>query len=515
MNVTRQEQGMVSSESHSPAPAADLNSPEGLAALRHSCTHVMAQAVQELFPGTKITIGPAIEEGFYYDFDSEHRFTDEDLPKIEKRMRQIAEGNHAFRGEVVSPDASKAYWQKRGEPYKVEILEGLEGQTVTHYTHDTFTDLCRGGHVENTRSIRHFRLLSVAGAYWRGDERNKMLQRIYGTAFPSKDQLDAHLKRLEEAKRRDHRKLGAELDLFSIHEEVGGGLISWHPKGAVLRFQIETYLRGLLDADGYQFVYTPHVASEKLYARSGHLENYADLMYGPMEIEGNPFRAKPMNCPNHIMIYKTRLHSYRELPLRLAEFGTVYRFEKSGVLHGLLRVRGFTQDDAHIFCRMDQIGPEITKLLRLAKRVYQDFGFPEIKSFLSTQPPKSAGVPELWAQAETMLKAALDSEGFRYEVDPGGGAFYGPKIDLKIKDAIGREWQLCTIQLDFTLPRKFDAKYRNDKSGEDFVVMIHRAILGSFERFLGVLIEHYAGHFPLWLAPVQVKVLTVATEVEA
>ncbi|MCX5788294.1 MAG: threonine--tRNA ligase [Elusimicrobia bacterium] len=322
-------------------------------------------------------------------------------------------------------------------------------------------------------------------------------------------------RRREEQERRDHRKLGSELDLFSIHEEIGGGLISWHPKGAVLRFQIETYLRGLLDDDGYQFVYTPHVASEKLYERSGHLENYADLMYGAMDIEGNPFRAKPMNCPNHIMIYKTHLHSYRELPIRLAEFGTVYRFEKSGVLHGLLRVRGFTQDDAHIFCRMDQIQEEITKLLRLASRVYKDFGFAKIKSFLSTKPPQSAGDPALWAEAEKMLRAALDAEGFRYEVDEGGGAFYGPKIDLKIEDAIGREWQLCTVQLDFTLPRKFDATYRNDKGGEDQVVMIHRAILGSFERFVGVLIEHYAGNFPLWLAPVQVKVLTVNTEVEA
>jgi len=489
----------------------DKNSIEYLNALRHSCAHVMAQAVQELYPGTKITIGPAIADGFYYDFDSEHKFTDEDLPKIEKRMLEIAEGNHDFSGQEVSKEESRDYWQKRNEPFKIEILEELTGK-ITHYTHDTFTDLCRGGHLDNTREIRYFKLMSVAGAYWRGDETKPMLQRLYGTAWPDKKQLKGYLQRLEEAKKRDHRKLGTELDLFSIHEKVGAGLVHWHPKGAVLRYQIECYLRNLLEKGGYQFVITPHIASEEIYKTSGHLDNYSEMMYGAMDIEGNPFRAKPMNCPNHIMIFKSRLHSYRDLPIRFAEFGTVYRFEKSGVLHGLLRVRGLTQDDAHVFCRVDQIESEISALLGLAKRVYEDFGFKELQVYLSTEPPKSAGEPGLWAQAEKMLHSALKEQKISYEIDEGGGAFYGPKIDLKVKDAIGREWQVATIQLDFTLPRKFGVKMRTSDGGEDYVVMIHRAIIGTFERFIGVLIEHYAGRFPLWLAPVQIKVLTVNSE---
>ena len=481
---------------------------EALDALRHSCAHVMAQVVQEFFPGTKITIGPPIENGFYYDFDSEHRFTEEDLARIEARMLEIARGDHAFRGEVVSKDASRDYWAKRGEKYKVELLEGLTG-TVTHYTHDTFTDLCRGGHMADTSCIRHIKLLSVAGAYWRGDEKREMLQRIYGTAFFSKDELKAYLKQLEEAKKRDHRRIGEDLGLFSIHQMVGAGLVHWHPKGTALRRAIEEYLRSKLEGGGYSFVMTPHVSSEELYKTSGHLQNYSDLMYGAMDIEGNPFRAKPMNCPNHIMIFKAKLHSYRELPIRYAEYGTVYRFERSGVLHGLMRVRGFTQDDAHIFCRVDQITSEISDLLALAKTVYGDFGFSDLTCYLSTRPEKSSGEAELWDRAIVMLREALGGSGLKFEVDEGGGAFYGPKIDLKVRDAIGREWQVATIQLDFVLPRKFGVKYRDSSGGEEFVVMIHRAILGSFERFIGVLIEHYGGKFPLWLAPVQVKVLSL------
>jgi threonyl-tRNA synthetase len=491
--------------------AEDRNSREYLDHLRHSCTHVMAQAVQELFPGTKITIGPPVENGFYYDFDSEHHFAVEDLPKIEKRMKEIIKGNHDFNMEVVDPEKSRQYWSQRDEPYKVEILAGIT-ETVSHCTHDTFTDLCRGGHVKNTRELRNFKLLSVAGAYWRGDEKNKMLQRIYGTAFPEKQQLKDYLKQLEEAKKRDHRKLGQDLELFSIVDKVGAGLVHWHPKGARLRRTIEGYLQDQLDRSGYEQVYTPHVASEELYKTSGHLDNYSDLMYGAMDIEGNPFRAKPMNCPNHIMIFKSRLHSYRELPIRYAEFGTVYRFERSGVLHGLMRVRGFTQDDAHIFCTPEQIGAEMKDLIALAKKVYGDFGFTDIKSYLSTRPEKSTGDEALWKNAEGKLEEALKINDIPFELDAGGGAFYGPKIDLKVRDAIGREWQMATIQLDFNLPQKFDVQFRDSEGGREHVVMIHRAILGSFERFIGVLIEHYAGRFPLWLAPVQVKILTLSED---
>ncbi len=485
------------------------NGKPSLDALRHSCAHLMAQAVQELFPGTLITIGPAIENGFYYDFDSPHRFTEEDLPKIENRMFEVAKGNHAFAGREVSYEESKVYWEGRKEKYKLELLESFKDQRLTHYTHDTFTDLCRGGHLENTRDIRFFKLLSVAGAYWRGDEKNPMLQRIYGTAWLSREDLAGHLKMLAEAKLRDHRKLGTELDLFSVHDEVGAGLIHWHPKGAKIRRLIEAYLGDLLESQGYQFVATPHISSEEIYKVSGHLENYKDLMYAPMEIEDRPFRAKPMNCPNHIMIFRSRLHSYRELPVRFAEFGTVYRFEKSGVLHGLLRVRGFTQDDAHIFCRPDQIQEELAALLALVRRIYGDFGFDKITGYLATRPESVIGEKELWDKAEDGCRTALASSGLPSEVDTGGGAFYGPKIDVKIKDAIGREWQLATIQLDFNLPRRFKATYRAAEGGTEHVVMIHRAILGSFERFFGILIEHYAGKFPLWLAPVQVKILTL------
>jgi threonyl-tRNA synthetase len=491
---------------------AQTQAPEYLAQLRHSCAHLMAQAVQELYPGTKIAIGPAIENGFYYDFDSPHHFTVEDLPKIEARMLEVAKGNHAFKGQNVTKQESVAYWQKRNERYKLELLEGLQDGQITHYSHDTFTDLCRGNHLETTEGIRHIKLTHVSGAYWRGNENNPMLQRIYGTAWGTKEELDAYLKQLEEAKKRDHRKLGQELGLFSVHEEVGAGLIFWHPKGAAIRYEIEQYIRGLLKEQDYDFVYTPHIASEQLYKVSGHLENYKDLMYGAMDIEGQPFRAKPMNCPGHIMIYKTGLHSYRELPIRLAEYGTVYRFERSGVLHGLLRVRGFTQDDAHIFCTPDHIQDEVSKLIQLATRMYKDFGFDKVLVFLSTRPEKYTGELDLWEKAESGLKNALNHANVPFEIEEGGGAFYGPKIDLKVKDAIGREWQLCTIQLDFNLPRRFGATYRSSEGKDEHVVMIHRALIGSFERFTGVLIEHYAGLFPLWLAPVQASVLTLTDE---
>ncbi|OGR95825.1 MAG: threonine--tRNA ligase [Elusimicrobia bacterium RIFCSPLOWO2_01_FULL_64_13] len=478
--------------------------------LRHSTTHVMAQAVQELFPGTKLTIGPPIEDGFYYDFDSPHRFAPEDLEKIEARMREISAGNHQFVMSAHSSDEARRFWGERGENYKVEIIDDLNEPTVTYCSHGAFTDLCRGNHLESTRDIRHFKLLKVAGAYWRGDEKRAQLQRIYGTAWPTKEELEGYLARLEEAKKRDHRDLGQKLDLFSIqHETAGPGLVFWHPKGTVIRTQIENLLKDTLSREGYDFVVTPHVARLDLWKTSGHWDYYRQNMFTPMEIENQPFVVKPMNCPGHILIYKSRLHSYRELPLRYAEFGTVYRYERSGVMHGLLRVRGFTQDDAHIFCRMDQMEEECSNLLRLTLQVLKIFGFNDVRIMLSTRPERFSGTPEGWDLAEGALRNALKSQGLSYEVDPGEGVFYGPKVDLKIRDSLNREWQCSTIQVDFNLPQKFDVTYRDASSRDSHCVMIHRALLGSLERFIGILIEHYGGAFPVWLAPVQAKVLTI------
>ncbi len=478
--------------------------------LRHSTTHVMAQAVQHLFSGTKLTIGPPIDDGFYYDFESEHHFTPEDLEQIERKMHQIVDGNHAF---VMSTHDSKEavdFWRERGEKFKVEMIQDLNAPTVTYCSHDTFVDLCRGHHVDSTKDIRHFKLLKIAGSYWRGDEKRERLQRIYGTVWPSKKELDDYLKKLEEAKKRDHRDLGQRLDLFSIqHEEAGPGLIFWHPKGAMVRNIIENYLKETLSKEGYDFVNTPHIARLDLWKTSGHWNYYRENMFTPMEIENQPFMLKPMNCPGHILIYKAHLHSYRELPIRLAEFGTVYRFERSGVMHGLMRVRGFTQDDAHIFCTIDQIEEECKHLLKLTLQILQAFGFQDFDIKLSTRPEKFTGTPEAWDKAEGALRDALTKMELKYEVDPGEGVFYGPKIDLKIKDCLGREWQCSTVQVDFNLPEKFDVKYRDSTGKDENCVMIHRALLGSLERFMGVLIEHYAGAFPLWLAPVQAKVLTI------
>ncbi|MBI2070086.1 MAG: threonine--tRNA ligase [Elusimicrobia bacterium] len=486
---------------------------EALHRLRHSCAHVMAQAVQELFPGTKLAIGPTIEDGFYYDFDSPHRFTPEDLSRIEERMRQVAKGNHAFVRSEKSKEEALRFFHERQERYKIEIIEGLgPGEPVSFFQHDSFIDLCRGPHLEKTGELKHFKLLNVSGAYWRGDEKNTMLQRVYGTAWPTKEELETHLKRLEEAKKRDHRKLGVELGLFSVHEEIGGGLIHWHPKGASIRMMIEDLWRKEHLKNGYHLVYTPHIASEEIYKISGHLEAYSELMYGAMDVEGRPFRAKPMNCPGHIMIYKSGLHSYRELPLRYAELGTVYRFEKSGVLHGLLRVRGFTIDDAHIFLTLDGLEEELKNVLSLARRYLGMFGFNDLNIMLSTRPEKYVGSEENWEKATAALKASLDHQGLPYEIDEGGGAFYGPKIDVKVKDSLGRLWQCSTVQLDFNLPQRFKVTYRASDSKDHNVVMIHRALLGSLERFFGVLIEHYGGAFPLWLAPVQVKFVSVGDD---
>ncbi len=495
------------------AKAESPSSKQSLDALRHSCAHVMAQAVQELFPGTKITIGPAIDNGFYYDFDSPHRFTEEDFPAIEKRMRQIAEGNHPFVGKEISPEESRKYWKSRGEPYKVEILDGLKGQTITHYTHGTFTDLCRGGHCENTRAIRHFKLLSVAGAYWRGDEKNPMLQRLYGTAWPSKQELDAYLKMLDEAKARDHRKLGAALDLFSVQDLAGPGLIFWHPKGARMRLIMEDWLKAEALRRGYDLVNTPHIANVELWNTSGHRSFYKDNMFSEIEVEKADYQLKPMNCPFHILIYKNRLRSYRDLPLRLAELGTVYRYERSGVLHGLLRVRGFTQDDAHIFCAPEQIEAEVDGCVDFALEVFKTFGFSkyvmEVSTWDAAKPGDYSGAAEDWERAQKALESVLSKRGIEYSLIKGEAAFYGPKIDVKLIDAIGRPWQLSTVQFDFNLPQKFGLEYVAADGSRQRPLMVHRALYGSIERFFGILIEHYAGNFPLWLAPLQVKVMSL------
>ncbi|MDE1976134.1 MAG: threonine--tRNA ligase [Elusimicrobia bacterium] len=498
------------------AKAESPASQQSLDALRHSCAHVMAQAVQELFPGTKITIGPAIDNGFYYDFDSPHRFTEEDFPAIEKRMRQIAEGNHPFVGKEISPEESRKYWESRGEPYKVEILDGLKGQTITHYTHGTFTDLCRGGHCENTRAIRHFKLLSVAGAYWRGDEKNPMLQRLYGTAWPSKQELDAYLKMLDEAKARDHRKLGAALDLFSVQDLAGPGLIFWHPKGARMRLIMEDWLKTEALRRGYDLVNTPHIANVELWNTSGHRSFYKDNMFSEIEVEKADYQLKPMNCPFHILIYKNRLRSYRDLPLRLAELGTVYRYERSGVLHGLLRVRGFTQDDAHIFCAPEQIEAEVDGCVDFALEVFKTFGFSryvmEVSTWDAAKPGDYSGAAEDWERAQKALESVLSKRGIEYSLIKGEAAFYGPKIDVKLIDAIGRPWQLSTVQFDFNLPQKFGLEYVAADGSHRRPLMVHRALYGSIERFFGILIEHYAGSFPLWLAPLQVKVMSLTDE---
>jgi len=482
---------------------------EELETLRHSASHIMAQAVRDLFPGTKLAIGPAIEDGFYYDFDTPKPFVPEDLPKIEEWMRQIAAGGHKFIRTEVSKKYAAEYFRKAEEPYKIELLNDIADGTITFYKHDNFTDLCRGPHVGSTGEVKHFKLLSIAGAYWRGSEKNKMLQRIYGTAFFTKDELDGHIKKLEEMKRRDHRILGRELDLFSIHEEAGPGLIFWHPKGALMRKIIEDFWKDEHLKNGYQLLNTPHIARLDIWKTSGHWNFYRENMYSPMEIDGQEYLVKPMNCPFHIMVYKSHLRSYRNLPIRYAELGTVYRYEKSGVLHGLMRVRGFTQDDAHIYCRVDQLEGEIVNVIKFVIFVLKTFGFSEYEIFLSTRPEKYTGEIEMWDKATDALKKAVEHMGLNYEIDPGEGVFYGPKIDIKIKDCFGRSWQCSTIQVDFNLPSAFKMEYIGEDGKPAQPVMIHRALMGSLERFFGVLIEHYGGAFPLWLAPVQVRILTI------
>ncbi len=475
--------------------------------LRHTAAHVLAYAVQDLFPDAKPTIGPAIENGFYYDFDRAEPFTPEDLVRLEGRMREIVAAGYEMSGERTTREG--AIERFAGNPYKIELARDIpEGEPITLYTIGAFTDLCRGGHAKSTADIGALKLTSVAGAYWRGDEHNPMLQRIYGTAWHTQAELDAYLLQLEEAAKRDHRKLGAELGLFSIEEDAGGGLVFWHPKGTIVRGLIENFIREGLAQRGYQQVVTPHIVHEKLYEISGHLENYAHGMFGPIEVEGQRFRLKPMNCPGHILIYRSEGRSYRDLPLRYAEFGTVYRFERSGTLHGLTRVRGFTQDDAHIFCTPEQLQSEFEQTADEAIRLISAFGFERVEYFLSTREAHvrvaSDGV------AEDAIRKALESRGLPYEVDAGGGAFYGPKLDINVHDAIGRKWQLGTVQVDFNLPLRFDLEYRGSDGLDHAPVMIHRALAGALERFVGVLIEHCGGAFPAWLAPVQAVVTPIS-----
>lgn len=488
---------------------------KNLSILRHSTSHLMAAAVLELFPETKVAIGPSIEEGFYYDFDRKEPFTVEDLSKIEEKMHELAKKDDVFICKLVKKADAIKLFEEKGEKYKKELAEAIADDTVTFYQSGNFTDLCRGPHIKSTGEIKYFKLLSVAGAYWRGDSSREQLQRIYGTAFFTKQELDEYLKKLEEAAKRDHRKLGKELDLFSINDAVGGGLILWHPKGALLRNTIENQWKQFHLNNGYDLLCTPHIASEELFAISGHLQTYSENMYASMEIEGKPYRVKPMNCPMHLMIYKTKLHSYRELPIRYAELGTVYRYEKSGVLHGLMRVRGFTQDDGHVIVQPKLLEEEVLTVFKMAIDCLKMFGFNEYKIYLATRPEKKyVGSVDKWHDAEKSLENALKKTGYDYEIDAGGGAFYGPKIDIKIKDAIGRLWQCSTIQFDFNLPERFDIYYIDKEGKKVRPYMIHRALMGSFERFIGVLLEHYAGALPIWLSPVQVSILNISYEQE-
>ncbi|MBA7691914.1 Threonine--tRNA ligase 1 [subsurface metagenome] len=476
--------------------------------MRHSAAHIMAEAVQSIFSDTKFGIGPAIENGFYYDFELPRSLTTDDLPLIEARMEEIIAQNEPFVREEVSKNKARRLFA--AQPYKLELIDELPDAKVSLYRQGSFVDLCRGPHVGATGEIKAFRLVSIAGAYWRGDEHRPMLQRIYGVAFNTKEALAGYLQRIEEAAKHDHRKLGRELDLFSIHEEAGPGLVYWHPKGAVIRRVIEDFWRDEHIKRGYDIVYTPHIAKLNLWKTSGHWEFYRDYLYSPVEVEGQEYIIKPMNCIGHILIYKTRRHSYRELPLRYAEMGTVYRYERSGVLHGLARVRGFTQDDAHIFCRPDQLEDEIAGVLDLARFMVDTFGFSDYQMLLSTRPEKYAGTIQMWDEATETLRRALTRLKLPYNIDPGEGVFYGPKIDIKFKDVLGRGWQGPTIQVDFNLPQRFNVTYTGDDGQEHLVVMVHRTVLGSMERFLASLIEHYGGAFPVWLAPVQVVLVPVS-----
>ncbi|MDF0650234.1 MAG: threonine--tRNA ligase [Nitrospira sp. LK265] len=487
-----------------------FDSSEGREVYRHSSTHIMAQAVKELFPAAQLTIGPALEDSFYYDFAFERPFTPEDLERIEERAAEIIKRNLTITRQEFSKQDAIDFFKARGEHYKVELIQGFpDGEPITVYTQGDFVDLCRGPHLPTTGSVGAIKLLNTAGAYWRGDERNPMLQRIYGTSFPTRAEVDAYLARLEEIKRRDHRKVGKELDLISIQDEIGPGLVLWHPKGAAVRLLIENFWREQHIRDGYQLVYSPHTARLDLWKTSGHLDYYRENMFPSMKLEGSEYQLKPMNCPYHIMIYQSHLRSYRDLPIRYGELGTVYRYERTGVLHGLMRVRGFTQDDAHLFCRPDQMEQEVSRVLDFTFFVLRTFGFHQFEVFLSTRPKESVGGDEHWTLATSALEAALKSRNISFHLDPGGGAFYGPKIDIKIKDALGRSWQCSTVQVDFNNPERFELSYIGEDGKAHRPIMIHRALMGSIERFFGILIEHYGGAFPTWLAPVQAVVMNI------
>lgn len=489
------------------------NRDEAVEILRHSTSHLMALSVMKLFPDVKLGIGPATSDGFYYDFSTTHRFTEEDLEKIEGKMRELRAQDLAYEPSIISKDEALSFFREKKEELKAELIEDREREVLSCYRLEELVDFCLGPHVRSTGRLGAFKLLSVAGSYWKGDENREQLQRIYGTAFPTQEELDAHLERLEEARKRDHRRLGPELDLFSIKDDVAPGLIYWHPHGATIRNLIEQYLRERLEANGYQFVCTPHIAKSDLWKTSGHYAYFRENMYTlPMDEE--EYVLKPMNCPGHILIYKSGLRSYRDLPIRLAEFGTVYRYEKSGTLHGMLRVRGFTQDDAHIFCRPDQVFDEVASTLNLAEEILRAFGFEEFRVTLSVWNPEKredfAGEPEQWEMAISVLEKVLQQKGWDYERAEGDAAFYGPKIDVQLIDALGRSWQLSTFQFDFSLPGRFGVNYIGSDSQPHNVVMVHRALLGSLERFVGILIEHYGGAFPLWLAPVQAVILPIS-----
>ena len=489
------------------------DSDRGLGLIRHTAAHVLAEAVQSIYPETKVTIVPVIDDGFYYDFYSKRNFTEDDLVLFEKKMSEIINKKIPIIKKVISKDDALNHFNSMGESFKEELINDLpQNVDISLYYQDEWSDLCKGPHAPNTSYIKSFKLLSVAGSYWRGDENRESLQRIYGTAFFSNKDLKKHLALLEEAKKRDHRKLGKELNLFSITDEIGPGLILWHPNGAIIRRIIEDYWRKEHDESGYSLIFTPHIAKADLWETSGHTEFYSENMFSQMDIDSNKYQTKPMNCPFHIMIYKSELRSYKDLPVKFAEIGTVYRYERSGVLHGLFRARGFTQDDAHIFCTLDQIEEEVEKVINLTTKFLNTFGFKDYEIFVSTKPAKYVGSDSEWDQATKALKNSLVNKSLDFSIDEGGGAFYGPKIDLKIKDVLGRSWQCSTVQVDFNLPKRFDLNYISRNNDRLQPVMIHRAIFGSFERFFGILIEHYGGAFPFWLAPVQVKILTVSDE---
>ncbi len=490
----------------------NFSSEEGREISRHSSSHIMAQAVKHLFPKAKITIGPAIQDGFYYDFDVDKNFQEGDINKIEEEINKIITEDLPFKKEIITKKKAIELFKKKNEPYKIELLNEIKDKEVSIYKNGNFTDLCRGPHIQSTGKVGFIKLLKVSGAYWRGNEKNKMLQRIYGTSFPTKEELEQYLNLLKESEERDHRKLGKQLDLYSIQEAAGPGLIYWHPKGSIIRMEIETFWKEEHLMRGYEFIYSPHIAKIDLWKISGHWDNYRENIYSPIEIDEQKYIIKPMNCPGHILIFKNKIRSYRELPIKWAELGTVYRYERSGVLHGMLRVRGFTQDDAHIFCMEEQLSEEITNILDMVFYMLNKFGFKNYLIKLSTRPEKFAGTKKGWEKATHSLKKALENHNLKFKIDAGAGVFYGPKIDIELVDSLGRGWQGPTIQVDFVLPERFNMQYIGADGKEHCPVMIHRALLGSFERFMGILIEHYKGAFPLWLAPTQVMIIPITDE---